>query len=122
MPIEFSIPGSVPSSSNLREHWAQKAKRVKAQRISANVLARMYVSFYFITAIKSGATVTLTRVYAGRGKPLDNHDNLASSMKPHVDGIANALGLDDGDARLTWLYEQLRGPAPCVRVRIEART
>jgi hypothetical protein len=52
------------------------------------------------------AVVTLVRVSAGR---LDEHDGLRSSMKWFVDGIAEALGVDDGGGAIQWLYHQQRG-------------
>ena len=51
-------------------------------------------------------------------------DNLASACKNARDGIAAALGVDDGDERIEWRYEQ----EPCkrgeqrVRVVVEVRT
>lgn len=53
--------------------------------------------------------VELTRV--APGQPLDDHDNLRGALKAYVDGIADHLGVDDGDrTRVRWLYAQERGP------------
>lgn len=41
-----------------------------------------------------------------RRRPLDP-DNNAGSFKHLQDAIAASLGLDDGDKRLTWQYQQL---------------
>ena len=52
-------------------------------------------------------TVTLTRISAGR---MDD-DGLAASCKGTRDGIAEALGIDDGDLeRLNFVYRQRKGP------------
>ena len=51
------------------------------------------------------AVITITRVAP---RALDS-DNLAISAKSVRDGIADWLGVDDGDKRLTWRYEQRRG-------------
>lgn len=40
--------------------------------------------------------VTITRVSPGR---LDPHDGLGAALKGVIDGIAEALGIDDGDER-----------------------
>ena len=39
--------------------------------------------------------------------------NLAVAFKAHQDAIAAALGIDDGDQRIAWEYEQIetRGPS-----------
>lgn len=37
---------------------------------------------------------------------LDSHDNLASSLKPLVDAIAETLGVADKDPRVAWEYSQ----------------
>lgn len=34
-------------------------------------------------------------------------DNLAAAFKPIRDGIADALGVDDGSDRVAWSYEQI---------------
>ena len=47
----------------------------------------------------------LTRIGPRR---LDS-DNLAAALKHVRDGVADALGMDDGDPRLVWLYGQRRG-------------
>ena len=65
--------------------------------------------------------VTLTRVSAGR---MDT-DGLAASQKGIRDGIAEALGIDDGDiARLRYRYAQRKGPQRYHEVEclIETRT
>jgi hypothetical protein len=43
-------------------------------------------------------------------RSLDSHDNLRSAMKGAVDGVADALGVDDRDPRVTWSYAQERPP------------
>ena len=58
--------------------------------------------------------VTLTRIGA---RKLDS-DNLARSMKAVRDGIADALGIDDGSDRIEWKYAQEKGKY-AVKVTIE---
>ncbi len=48
-------------------------------------------------------------------------DSLPGSCKALRDGIADALMVDDGDARITWVYEQKRAKAWGVEVRIAQR-
>jgi hypothetical protein len=61
--------------------------------------------------------VTLTRVSPGRG--LDRHDGPQSALKRVVDGIALALGIDDGGPLVEWKYAQRRGPPGIHRVEVE---
>lgn len=49
------------------------------------------------------AIVTLKRYSTGR---LDPHDGLRGAFKWVVDGIAEALGVDDGGPFVEWRYEQ----------------
>lgn len=117
MRVEFTIPGPVPSCANLREHWHARAKRAKAQRGGASLMAMAHLRKTGWPPNVKGLTITLTRLGP---RKLDS-DNLASSCKAHRDGIADALGIDDGDARLEWVYQQERGAAPGLRVTIESK-
>ena len=51
--------------------------------------------------------ITITRIGP---RKLDS-DNLAGSAKHVRDGVADWLGIDDGDERLTWEYAQRSGGA-----------
>lgn len=63
--------------------------------------------------------VSLVRIYGSRGREMDS-DNLAGSMKAVRDGIADALGIDDGDTnRVRWSYSQKRGKWYAVHVTID---
>lgn len=104
-PIEFRIPGHVPSAANLREHWRARHGRTKQQRLHARTETWYHVPLTTVKAVRDfGGVVTLTRVAP---RPLDS-DNLASSLKAHRDGIADALGVNDGDARIQWVYAQAK--------------
>lgn len=64
------------------------------------------------------ATVKLTRVAPSNG--LDD-DNLRGALKSVRDGIADALGVDDRDPRVTWEYDQRRGKPREYAVEVEIR-
>ena len=71
------------------------------------------------TAIVSfPVVVRLTRVAPSNG--LDD-DNLRPALKSVRDGIADALGVDDRDPRVSWEYGQLRGRAREYAVEVEIR-
>lgn len=89
---------------NDREHWATKARRVRSERVSVAWAVR--VGFGSAAAVGLPCVVTLTRVAPSSG--LDG-DNLQGSLKACRDGVADWLGVDDADARVTWRYNQRRG-------------
>lgn len=90
---------------NAREHWAVKARRVKAERL-------------------------MTRgALAERGRPPDgpwqvelcrvaprrcDDDNLQGALKAVRDEVAAWLGVDDGSELITFRYSQLCAPAEVV--------
>lgn len=111
MKITLTVLIRTPSSANLREHWAAKARRVKKQREAA----RLFLSQTDLTRFRMSAEVTLTRIAPRR---LDG-DNCASALKGIRDGVADALGVDDGDPRIAWHYGQERGEPREHGVRIE---
>jgi len=104
-----TLPMRLPSTANLREHWGAKAKRASEHRSAARMVlgtrARGLVP----------AIVTLTRVAPRR---LDD-DNLATAFKNVRDGVADAIGVDDRDPRISWRYDQTAGDY-AVRISIEA--
>jgi len=107
------------SEANLRENWHVKAKRVRMQRQITRVMVGQHWKNWEWQADLPNTThvITLTRVAP---RPLDT-DNLARSFKAIRDGIADALGIDDGSKRLTWNYAQEKGPPKqyAVRIKIE---
>lgn len=106
------------TESNAKGHWRPKAERAKKQR-EASFFHTHAVAMKLRTRLKSGAlervTVTLTRISP---RELDD-DNLASAMKHVRDGVADALGVDDRDRRITWRCEQASGGPTTCAVRID---
>jgi hypothetical protein len=104
--VTFDIPIRTVSALNLREHWRKRAKRVKSERQAA----------YLITpyGVRLPCTVKLTRIAP---RALDG-DNWQAGAKGIRDGIADKLGVDDRDPRVTWEYGQERGKPYAVRVTI----
>jgi len=110
------LPIRTQSELNLREHWSKRAKRTKGQRDSAKYALMVALNG---KRLAGPLTITITRIAL---RHLDD-DNCAGAQKHIRDGIADALGIDDGDPRLTWEYEQEKG-APgeyAVRVEIQRR-
>ena len=103
------------SEANARSHWAEKARRVKAQRNVVTLVLRGTVARSMMAV--APLSVTITRVSPSVG--LDD-DNAVSSAKAVRDAVAKVLGVDDRDERVDWLVRQERGPWG-VRIRIEPK-
>ena len=95
------IPVKTISITNRREHWAIRANRTRHHRRIAAMLVG--------TAIKKRGTpiafplvIDMVRLASRR---MDD-DNLRAALKALRAGIADALGVDDADKRLTWNYFQ----------------
>ena len=99
--ISFYVPTKLVSEANMREHWAIKNKRKKAQQRAVEL-----VWLAERVRVAPPVLVTLTRVGV---RKLDS-DNLAGSAKGVRDQIAKLIGVDDGDERkVRWVYEQRKG-------------
>jgi len=79
----------------------ETARRRKAERFVAKIGARCA----HVRPLRNDevATITMTR----RGRKMDD-DNLGGAFKAVRDGIADALQIDDGDERLSWIPRQER--------------
>lgn len=97
----LQLPLLTKSESNTREHWAPKARRTRTNRLTC----RLALSAILPKSLPTSGiiiTVRLVRISSGT---LDD-DNLRSSLKACRDGIADALGFDDGDPIFAWFYDQ----------------
>jgi crossover junction endodeoxyribonuclease RusA len=106
------LPVRTWSEANQRGHWGKRARRAKKQREAARMLVR--TARRYLPKVGSAA-VTLTRIAP---RTLDT-DNLASAMKAVRDGVADALGVNDGSSRIEWRYAQERGKPGEYAVRVE---
>ena len=105
------------SEANRREHWAKKARRAKDQR---NVTAMVLRSKAIITGAALDRFHHVVKITRIAPRKLDT-DNLARAMKACRDGVADWLGIDDADTRVTWEYGQERGGVREYAVRVEVR-
>lgn len=104
----------VPSASNLREHWAVKAKRVDAQRRATRYRCPAW----------TGGPLLVVRLTRVASRSLDD-DNLRGALKSVRDAVAMWLKVDDASPLVRWEYAQEKGAEPCVRVEsieIERKT
>ena len=109
--ISVTAPIATVSETNRREHWSQRHKRRKAQR----QVAHQYLNLTITPPPEPPIVVTLTRI-SPRGLDCDN---LRGALKGTRDGVADWLGIDDGDSRIEWRYGQERGKPKEKAVRIE---
>jgi hypothetical protein len=117
-PIEVTLPIKTVSESNTRCHWAVKARRAKEQRRAAYLATLAEGNKRgVVIPVDSALTVTLTHI----GPRRRDSDAIPASMKAIRDGIADALGRDDGDPLITWNYAQRKGDY-AVEVRISSRS
>ncbi len=108
----YTLPMLIPSAANLREHWAQRAKRVANQRGTLKLVMR---PLFRSQGVRLPLTVRLTRI----APRLLDGDNLQGALKAIRDGVADALEVDDRDARVRWSYNQERGEPKQHALRIE---
>ena len=114
----ITLPLRVYSPLNgSRGHWAADARRRKKQRHIASWACGGPLEEYRAGLAKgyiASVAVALTRIAT---RKLDDDNNVAG-FKHIRDGVAEALGVDDGDERLTWTYSQERGKPKDYAVRI----
>lgn len=108
--MKIEVPIRIESVANLREHWSQRAKRSRLQRAAVRCQLLDANEFRCLPC-----TVTLTRIAP---RALDT-DNLASGCKAARDGVADWLGVNDADPRVTWVYAQVAGKPKEYALRVE---
>lgn len=117
--IVVDIPLVLPSMANERLHPMAKAKLVKRQRATTELMLRSADVGGRLRVVEHGwkLQVLLVRVAA---RPIrDTHDNLPTAFKHVVDAIVAYFGIDDSDPRIEWRYEQSKGREAYLRVEFE---
>lgn len=79
-------------SPNARAHWSAKAKAARKCRADAGILAQ---AMGCRNLDVSRLTVEITFCPPDRRRR--DTDNMLASIKAHIDGIADATGVDDSD-------------------------
>lgn len=117
MTIAMSLPIVTVSEANKRDHWSESRGRTKYQRRIAAFVLRKPIVDAGLLGTAARLSVTLTRL----GPLTLDGDNLQRALKAVRDGIADALGTDDGDPRVSWWYAQEKGKPHQYAVRVEIR-
>lgn len=107
--MKISLPFRTVSAANAREHWAIKSRRNKEERTVTKLAVR--------NSIQKLLRITLTR----HGPRKLDSDNLAGSFKAVRDGVADALGIDDGSDAVEWVYHQEPSKEYGVTIEISAK-
>lgn len=117
--LQCVIPGlKLVSEANVRQHWAEKARRVKSQRAITLAVLRVHFGTKASEKFAAPYVVTITRVGPRR---LDS-DNATGSAKAVRDAVAEWLALDDGDTqRVTFRVQQETGREYAVRIEVVGR-
>lgn len=116
--VIFNLPIRVRNLLNERVHWRTRARYNKQIREPAMLFAQNILSD--VPKPKGCRyVVTLTR-HSRTAKKMDC-DGLQAAMKPVRDGIADALGIDDGSERIEWKYGEKKTGEYAVEVMIEVQ-
>jgi hypothetical protein len=87
-------------SPNARQHWAQRSAAVKRARSQAYLLARGSMSqphpgWRALESSTPRDRINVQLTFEPPGRYRYDIDNLVARMKASLDGIADALGVDD---------------------------
>lgn len=108
--ISVHLPLKTVAGLNAREHWRKRAKRVKAERLTARLVLTPHPKPDVFPVV-----VRMVRLSPGT---LDS-DNLQGAAKAIRDGVADWLGIPDNDPRIDWQYGQERCKRGEFGVRVE---
>jgi crossover junction endodeoxyribonuclease RusA len=103
-------------SPNARLHWSRKSRLVKSARKAA--WGATLEKFGASPHLPKGTRVHLDMVFCPPDRRRRDFDNCISSMKASLDGISDALGVDDRHFVPTFsMGEPVKGGAVLVTVR-----
>lgn len=106
--IELTLPIRTVNESNTRGGWQARSRRTKAARHTAHMalsLPLLAVRQQLAQLAIARVSITLTRISPGK----TDTDGTVSALKATRDGVADALGVDDGSPLLVWSYGQRKG-------------
>lgn len=114
--IEIILPWpSSALSPNARGHWAQLARAKAAAKVEGKVLALAAQ----VPILRGMGTLAIEIEFCAPNAKRRDVDNLLASCKAQLDGIAEALGVDDScfDPITLRRGEIVRGGQVIVRIR-----
>ena len=115
MTISIFIEGLVPKTTlNSREHWAAKHRRAKKERS---------ITYLKLRQKSKPPRLPVTVVMWRQAPRLLDSDNAVAAMKSVRDGVADWLGIDDREPRVTWRVEQRKStdfPGTSIHIECQA--
>jgi hypothetical protein len=99
--MRFTMPVKLRSEANSGQGWKARHFRFKKQKDTVAAHMRQFMPYP-----NPPLLIRIVRKYPRPQWRMDGHDNLRSACKGIVDGITRELGIDDGDARLQFEYDQ----------------
>ena len=112
MTLRVVVPVRLVSEANARGSWHGGASRAAAQRKAVVQALRAQPAH--------PALPVTVRIVRAAPRALDD-DNLQRAAKALRDGVADWLGVDDGDPRVSWHYAQATAREYHVVVTVERR-
>jgi len=82
-------------SPNSRKHWANKAKKAKLARQAAFLLTKQRLAQIHLTIARESKQLQIGLAFYPKDKRHYDLDNLIARMKSSLDGIADALCVND---------------------------
>jgi crossover junction endodeoxyribonuclease RusA len=111
--LSWPAPGLNPNS---RLHWSRKSRLVKTARQAA--WGATLEKFGALNRLPKGSRVYLDMVFCPPDRRRRDADNIIASLKASLDGISDALGIDDSKFVSTYsMGAPVKGGAVLVTVR-----
>lgn len=112
--LPFQVVSEVPSLND-RDHWAVKAKKVKAWRDAAHLLARH-------SRVPACRRVRVELHYIPATNQRRDPDNLVAAYKPLVDGLVDAgVVLDDTESYVERVFPVIHPAQKVLPTRVDTR-
>lgn len=116
--LSVALPVHLTNTSNARQHWGTTARKAKVRHpVALAVQTRVRHLGLNQEVVPHHSQLAVRLVYIGP-RQLDD-DGVASAVKSLRDGVADALGVDDRDPRVTWVPDQERGGVREYAARVE---
>ena len=106
-----------PNRSN-GNHWASTAKLRKAARIEAFTITINEIRKSGVAISKTYISVPIKITFVQPDKRQRDRDNLLAAFKPHLDGIADGLEINDAQFEPVTICREYGNKPGCVKVEI----
>ena len=109
-------------SPNRRTHWGARSRAVKAHRGEAFLMTRKAMSGVGKGGhwwAEAGSDILIRATFFYRVKRRRDRDNAQASLKAALDGIADALGVDDCRFMMTAVELMVDADSPRVEILVK---